>query len=49
MHTGLWWVNLRERAHLEEPGIDGKIILKFILKQWLGGMDRKDLAHDRDG
>jgi hypothetical protein len=27
MHTGFWWVNLRERAYLEDPGIDGKIIL----------------------
>jgi hypothetical protein len=22
-----WWGNLRERAHLEDPGINGKIIL----------------------
>jgi len=20
-----WWVNLRERDHLEDPGIDGRI------------------------
>jgi len=49
MHTGFWWGNLRERAHLEDPGIDGNIILKLIFKQWDGGMDRNDLAQDRDG
>jgi hypothetical protein len=24
---GFWWGNLRERDHLEEPGVDGRIIL----------------------
>jgi hypothetical protein len=23
---GIWWGNLRERDHLEDPGIDGRII-----------------------
>jgi hypothetical protein len=26
-HTGLWWGNLTEGDHLEDPGIDGRIIL----------------------
>jgi hypothetical protein len=29
--AGLWWENLREGDHLEDVGIDGKKILKWIL------------------
>jgi hypothetical protein len=29
MYTGLWWENLRERGHLEDPGVDGRIALTF--------------------
>jgi hypothetical protein len=35
--TRFWWRNLRERGHLEDPGVDGRIILKWILKKWNGG------------
>jgi len=28
MHTGFRLGNLRERDHFEDPGLDGKIILK---------------------
>jgi len=25
---GSWWGNLRERDHLRDPGLDGRIILR---------------------
>jgi len=48
VHTGFWWRNLRERDHLEDPGVDGRIILRWIFRKWYGGMDWIDLAQDRD-
>jgi hypothetical protein len=42
VHTGFWWANLRERDNLEDHGLDGRVILKWI-KKWDGGMDWIDL------
>jgi hypothetical protein len=50
VHTRFWWGNLREREHLGDPGIDGRIILRWISRKWnVGGMDCFDLAKNRDG
>jgi len=33
-YTGFWWGNMRESDHLEEPGTDGRIILRCIFRKW---------------
>jgi hypothetical protein len=30
----VWWGKLREGDHWEDPGIDGKIILRSIFRKW---------------
>jgi len=39
-----------ERGHLEDPDVDGRIILRWILRKLDGGgsMDRMDVCKDRD-
>jgi hypothetical protein len=47
--TGFWCGNLKEGDHWGDPGIDGRIILRWIFRKWdVGGMDWIELAHDRD-
>jgi hypothetical protein len=33
---------------LEDSGVDGRIILKWIFEKWDGSMDWTDLVQDRD-
>jgi hypothetical protein len=48
-YTGFGCGNLRERGRLGDEGVDGRIILKWMLKAvgW-SGMDLNDLAQDKD-
>jgi hypothetical protein len=36
VNKGLSWGNLRKRDHLEDPDLDGRMILKRILKKEFG-------------
>ena len=31
--TGFWWGNLRKRDHLVDPGVDGRMILRWIFRE----------------
>jgi hypothetical protein len=42
IHTGFWWGNPKERDHLEQLGIGGKVILKWEGVDWI------HVAQDRD-
>jgi len=43
-----WWGNLRGRDHLEDTGVDGRIIIRWIFRQYEWGTDYIDVVHDRD-
>jgi hypothetical protein len=43
VYTGFWWGNLRERDHLENPDVDGRIIIRWIFRKlgvelWTGSI-----------
>jgi len=47
--VGSCWGNRREGDHWGDRGIDGRIILRWIIRKWdVGGMDWIMLAQDRD-
>jgi hypothetical protein len=33
VHREFWWENLRERDHMKEPGVDGRIMLRPIFRK----------------
>jgi len=38
-----------EGDHLEDPGLDGRVILRWIFRKWdVKGMDWIELAQDRE-
>jgi hypothetical protein len=34
LYTGIRWGNLRERDHLQDPGIDRRMIVRWIFRKW---------------
>ena len=34
VYTKFWWGNLRVRDQLGDPGVDGRIILRWIFRKW---------------
>jgi hypothetical protein len=40
--------NLGERGHMEDPGVGGRIILRWIFKIGMGSMNWIELAQDKD-
>ena len=37
MHTGFLWGGVREGDHLGDVYLDGRIILIWVFKMWIGG------------
>jgi hypothetical protein len=48
-HKQFFGGNLKERDHLGDPGIDGRVILRWIFRKWnVRSMDWIELAQNRD-
>jgi hypothetical protein len=37
-YTRFWWENLKERDHLVDPGLNRRIILRWIFRKWEVGV-----------
>jgi hypothetical protein len=36
--TGFWWESLKEKDHLEDQGVDGRVGSKWTLGRLVGGV-----------
>jgi len=48
VHTRFWWGNLKEGKLLENLGVDGRVRVKWILKEFGWGLEFIVLPQDRD-
>ena len=49
VHIGFWWTKLTEREEkVEDLTIDGRMVLKWIFKNWDESTDWIYLVHDTD-
>jgi hypothetical protein len=48
VHTDFWCGDLKETDYMQDQGVEERIILKWIFKNWDGVMDWIDLFQDRD-
>jgi len=49
VYTGFWCGNLKESDHFEDPGLDGRIILRWSFRScYVGGMDWIYVTQNRD-
>jgi hypothetical protein len=47
-YTGFWWESPKERNHLKDRGVDGRMELEWILGRLVGGVECIHLAQDKD-
>jgi hypothetical protein len=49
MYTGVWWESLKEKDHLKDQDVDGRMGSKWTLGRLVGGgVEWIHLAQDRD-
>jgi hypothetical protein len=49
VHTAVWWGNMRERGHLKDLGVDGRIILKWTFVKYNEGLGLFDVVYPVTG
>jgi hypothetical protein len=49
VYAGFWWGNVKERAHLSDPDVDWRIILRWFMQEvGCGCVNCIELTQDRD-